>query len=207
MPRFPPRISILNALLLMTIVAMAIVIVQFWREIGPLRAEVKSLRAEVGKLVVDDKSRIHAVQAPNTDEGFWKWRVWIPKGVSVRLKCHSGKVPKTGVPSNHTSMSLQSGEHAITYSLQRRAQDGMWMTRIDVDGSSYSGTSLQESEVWLDWPQKAGSRGGVGTTTVSFNDEDRQMILSRNRVAPFNNSLDVEKLEATTGFIIWLERQ
>jgi hypothetical protein len=186
---------------------MAIVIVQFWREIGPLRAEVKALRAEVGKLVVEDESRIHAVQAPNTDEGFWKWRVWIPKGVSVRLKCSSGKVPKTGVPSNHTGMTLQPGEQVITYRLQRRAQDGTWMTRVDINGSSYSGTSLQDSEVWLDWPQKAGSRGGVGTTTVSFNDEDRQMILSRNRVAPFNNSLDVEKLEATTGFIICLERQ
>ena len=35
MPRFRPRISILTALLLTTIVGMAIVLVQLWKEVEP----------------------------------------------------------------------------------------------------------------------------------------------------------------------------
>jgi hypothetical protein len=43
-----PRISILTALLLMTILGMAIVIWQLWHKVGPLQTEVKQLREERG---------------------------------------------------------------------------------------------------------------------------------------------------------------
>ena len=68
MPRFRPRISILNALLLTTIVAMAIVIVQLWREVGPLRTEVRQLRNQTGKLSILDPTKTHAIEVATLDD-------------------------------------------------------------------------------------------------------------------------------------------
>ena len=79
MHRFRPRISLLSALLFMTIAGMAIVIVQLWREVGPLRAEVRRLRNELGVLTVENPSRLHAIEVRTKDEMIWKWRIWVPE--------------------------------------------------------------------------------------------------------------------------------
>ena len=65
----------------MTIVGMAIVVVQLWREVGPLRTEVRQLRDEVGRLSIDDpiESFTRSRSAPTSDLT-WKWRVWVPAG-------------------------------------------------------------------------------------------------------------------------------
>ena len=53
MPRIRARISLLTALLLITIAGMAIVIVQLWRKVEPLQAEVRNLRRELGYLSIN----------------------------------------------------------------------------------------------------------------------------------------------------------
>ena len=45
--RFRFQVSLLTALLLMTIVGMAVVIVQLWREVHPLRQEVFAIWEDV----------------------------------------------------------------------------------------------------------------------------------------------------------------
>ena len=74
-----PRFSLLTVLLLITIAGMAIVIVQLWRAVGPLRREVETLRAEVGVLGIDDASKIHVVQVKSPGSFHWTWRIWLPK--------------------------------------------------------------------------------------------------------------------------------
>ena len=98
MPRFRPRISLLSALLLMTIVGMCIVIVQLWREVVPLREEVRSYRNELGFLTIDDRTRIHGIQVPTREDG-WKWRVYFPPGGDYKLQCYTGIIP-AGIDSS-----------------------------------------------------------------------------------------------------------
>jgi hypothetical protein len=79
MPRFRPRISILNALLLTTIVAMAIVIVQLWREVGPLRVELAARRGEMGQLFIADNQKAHGIGVDWDKDGTWRWRLYLPE--------------------------------------------------------------------------------------------------------------------------------
>src|SRR5687767_8697943 len=98
MPGFRPRISLLTALLFITIAGMAIVIVQLWREVGPLRVEVRRLRDETGVLSVDDPTKIHAIQVQTENDLTWKWRVWIPENRIYVLRSVGGGVPTVGLP-------------------------------------------------------------------------------------------------------------
>ena len=50
----PIRFSLFTAILLTTIVGLTIVVVVLWREVGPLRVEVRQMRAQLGKLTIDD---------------------------------------------------------------------------------------------------------------------------------------------------------
>lgn len=77
MPR--PRISILTALLLMTILGMSIVIARLWREVGPQRAELLTRRNEMGQLFITDPQKAHAIGVDSKDSETWRWRVYLPK--------------------------------------------------------------------------------------------------------------------------------
>jgi hypothetical protein len=96
MRSFRPRISLLSALFLLTIAGMAIFIVQLWREVGPLRAEVRRLRDEVGAISIDDPTQVHAIQIETSDDLLWKWRIWLPENRVYVLRSNGEDVPKKG---------------------------------------------------------------------------------------------------------------
>jgi hypothetical protein len=52
------------------IVALAIVIDLLWREVGPLRAEVRRLQMEFDHLSIDDPNEATAIQASPVSQGF-----------------------------------------------------------------------------------------------------------------------------------------
>jgi hypothetical protein len=110
MYRFRPRISLISALLLMTIVGMAMVIAQLWHEVGPLRKEVRALRNEVGRLSIDDPTKVHAIEVRTNEQLSWKWRVWVPENAKVSFHTKWGNVPRTGVPANCPADPLPAGE-------------------------------------------------------------------------------------------------
>jgi hypothetical protein len=100
MPRFRPRLSLLTALLFMTIAGMALVIARLWREVGPLRGEVRELRQFVGELSIDDKTKILAIEVRQPDPNFWHWRVYLPPGKEYKLLQFDGLLPPRGKLSN-----------------------------------------------------------------------------------------------------------
>jgi hypothetical protein len=100
MPRFRPRISLLTVLLLTTIAGMALVIVQLWREVGPLRKEVHKLRQFVGELSIDDHTRIHAIEVRQPNPNLWRWRLFLPPGAQYKLVEFGGPLPPRGKLSN-----------------------------------------------------------------------------------------------------------
>lgn len=207
MLRTRPRLSLLSALLIMTIVGMAIVIVQLWREVSPLRKETRRLRDEVGELSIEDDTKIHAIEVRTRDPLTWKFRVWVPQGQKVKVRARWGDVPRTGVPEAKAGFDLNEGENWVTYRVNRGQDEDEWYVELE---SAYSGVGqkIQEKERWWQWPKSAGIWGeGVQHSTGAFDDDQDTFILKRWRVAITLNSDDFKKMETPDGFMIWLERQ
>lgn len=164
MPRFRPRISLISALLLLTIAGMAIVVVQLWREVGPLREEVHRLRNETGRLFVDDKTKLHAIQVETDSILTWKWRVWIPDNQKFNVYFTGENIPEHGFPQrNRRSINLtESGEQVITYRIQRDPRSDRWQGNVEA-GSGFMGGA---SQPWVDWPSHSSMGQYVGRQTV-----------------------------------------
>jgi hypothetical protein len=207
MPRIRPRLSLLTALLLMTIVGLAIVVVQFWLEIRPLRNEVRDLRNEVGRLSIDDDSKLHAIEVRTGEEHMWKWRAWVPEGENVELHSQWGKVPRIGVPAFQNTLALESGEQWITLTAKRDQESGQWVSSLSTRQGSV-GAIIQPGEHWFDWTSSTATSDGVTHTTFVAPDNKSPVVLKRFRIAQVNSSDDLNKSnEPTAGFIIWLERK
>jgi hypothetical protein len=93
MPLLRPRFSLLTILLLITIVGLMLVVWRQWREIGPLRAEVRRLRTEQGHLNIDDPTRIYSIQAETEEDDVWMWRIYIPPDRRFALWHFLGNLP------------------------------------------------------------------------------------------------------------------
>lgn len=91
--RWRPRFSLLTILFVTTIVGMAIVLVVQWRQVVPLRAEVRRLRAETGQLTIDDPAKIYATEIPTPEHDTWRWRVYLPAGQGYELHVSAGLLP------------------------------------------------------------------------------------------------------------------
>lgn len=200
MANFRPRFSLQTALLLMTIVGMAIVIAQLWREVGPLRAEVKQLRNETGRLYVEDKSKLCAIQVDTKDELSWKWRVWIPENRTFAVNVTAESVPKKGFPQQNrgTIWLSQPGEQIIEYHIQRDPRDGQWYGSLQ-GGSGSVGKDLQP---WVNWPSRSSESQGVGRRT-GVAKPGEPFVLMRSRVSQAKSSTQIE--DPAAGFMIWME--
>lgn len=166
MPRFRPRISLLSALLLMTIAGMAIVIVQLWQEVGPLREEVIQRRAEMGQLYVTDTSKAHAIGVDWDADGVWRWRIFLPerpnRGNNWIIRTYIGKHrafagdelekwlagPRTdeGIESG-SGGGIRDGESTLEIKLAKD-RDGWYLQQ----GKENKDRIPAEYNVWLDDP-------------------------------------------------------
>lgn len=199
MPRIRPRLSLLSALLLMTIVGLTIVVAQLWREVGPLRKEVRRLRDEVGVISVDDPEKVHVIQVDTDEDLSWKWRVWLPENRVYVVRGQGDQVPKEGFPDPGGSIWLREpGEHVIEYRIQRHRPNDRWHGELKTRTAS-AGAGAQP---WLNWPTRTATSGGVGKSTQSFDAGERIEII-RHRVSQNSDSSKIE--DPAAGFIIWLE--
>jgi hypothetical protein len=184
---------------LLTIAGMAIVIVQLWREVGPLRGEVRRLRDEVGAISVDDPAKIHAIQVATGDDLVWKWRIWLPENRVYVLRSFGEQVPKSNFPTPSGSVWLREpGEHVVIYRIRREQQNGQWYGRLETRTGSVGG----DNNPWVDWPNKTSTSDGVGNSTQSFEPDQRVEII-RHRVSQNPDSSKIE--DPAAGFMIWLE--
>jgi len=182
------RLSLLNALLLMTIVGLAIVVVQLWREAEPLRAELRGLRDEVGRLSIDDPAKPHAMQVRTGDKFAWKWRIWVPEGQKYRVKVAMQDIPATGFSTSNGMIALdKSGETWIEYRISRDPKTDHWMDEFVTEEGSVGSSS----QPWVTWERSVSTTEGVGKTTRVF--EPGVIIpIVRHRVS--------EKVSSSAGF-------
>ena len=92
-----PRVSILNLLLLIAIIALSL---QLWRTTQSLKTseiELKKLRSDVGHLEGTDPNKLQIVRIPTPNySNRWRWRIRLPDGADARLLAVRGEIPKDG---------------------------------------------------------------------------------------------------------------
>ena len=194
-----PQFSLLSALLLLTIAGMAIVIVQLWREVGPLREEVRRLRDEVGAISVEDATKVYAIRVDTDDDLAWKWRIWLPENRVYVLRSHGEDVPKTGFPPAGGSIWLREpGEHVVVYRIRRDERNSQWYGQLE----TRTGSVGSDNHPWVEWTSRTSTTDGVGKSTQAFAPNQRVEII-RHRVSQNRDSTKIE--DPAAGFMIWLE--
>jgi hypothetical protein len=195
-----PRLSLLTALLLMTIVGMAIVLVQLWFEVDPLRAELRELRNEVGRLSIDDPTQFHAIQVRSDNEYVWKWRVWIPEGREYQINLSTESIPKTGYPQSNGMIVIDKpGESWIEYRIKHDTDTKNWSDQL----TTPSGSVGSSSQPWVTWNRRTSTSEGIGNKTEA-RDPKKTILLCRHRVSKkATNSGRIE--DPSAGFMLWLE--
>jgi hypothetical protein len=134
--RWRPRVSILNLLLLTTIVALAIVVLRLYGELAAEKSRRLQLLQKGGILQVTDPAAIHVVQVSTLGErNTLRWRIFVPDGRSVTFNTRVGSVaankalaprlPPHAIvvaeraPSN--PVEIGPGEHVVTVAFDRDA--------------------------------------------------------------------------------------
>ncbi len=207
MARFRPRFSLLNALLSMTIVALAICVIQLWREVGPLRAEVRRLRDEVGVLVVDDKSKIHIIRVNIRDELAWKWRIWIPQGKAIEVHytddigSKAGATASGSIATSSGSIWLrEAGENVVEFRIDKDRRTDRWNGTLHATNDRVG----KYEQPWVTWSATSTTSSGIGTKTESFEPGKRIELI--RRVVTEGAVAGKSKPTATpSGFAIWID--
>lgn len=162
-PTKPPRarFSILTLLLLTAIVALTITVVLFYRELEPLRSELKKLREETGQLTIVDPSKIHAIRLPTEDDEPRRYRIYLPPGATYNFNYQANRIPKQGVGEFPNPHQLQPGEYLVGVELTRRVdkETGEPISSVDVrldvdatqDVNSGFGASIGIGQGRNDW--------------------------------------------------------
>jgi hypothetical protein len=198
--RWKPRFSLKTILLATAFIACGITIWLLQREVGPLRAEVKRLRNEVGFLSLEDESKLHAIRLRTPDELTWKWRLWIPPGRKYALRVDGGMIPKTGFPTEGGTIGIyDAGEMWVEYRIQKDPKTGSWQGMMYTSSGGVGGGEQK----WVEWGRRVGTGEGVGNTThVAPPDE----VLILGRFLHSQTAKDSTQIEdPASGFVIWLE--
>ena len=198
MPRLRPRISLFSALLLMTIVGMAIIIWLLYAEVAPLRSELRRFRDEVGALTIEDKSKAHAIKVESHGTFTWNWRIWIPAGQAYELRYMSDDIPPKGFPPTPRVMTLHGpDEQWIGHRIRRDPKSGKRMSEL----VTQQGTIIGSEQNWIG-KSRVGETNGVQFTTIVF-EPGRTIELMRARYSRKQDNADND--EPADGFMIWLE--
>jgi hypothetical protein len=201
-----PQVSLFAALLLMTIVGMAIVMANLWREIAPMRTELRALRTELGHLTIDDPTKIQAITVSSDDERTSRWRIYIPPGELISIHCNVGDVPQTGIPRpTDRAVPLDPVENLVTLKFFRDELDGKWKYRFGTSTATVRGMA-SDDKIWLvgDGFQPYGE--GIGPAPLILPDFKSSYVLQRYRMSGRDDPYPKNTTEPLRGFIVWLDR-
>jgi hypothetical protein len=162
-----PRFSLLTLLLLTTIVGLAIVVGLQWRELDPLRRELRQLRSEVGHLTIDDPTKAYAIAVPAMEDNHWRWRLYLPPGRQRDVFVYSGHLPRRtglltewlkGVVDDGVGMSTSGSDFVgeLTFECRAFEKVDQWTMHTRYgrqDGnttvSGGGGTTIHQQDNWF----------------------------------------------------------
>jgi hypothetical protein len=141
------RFSILNLLLLTTVIALSIAVVQISGDLKEERRLRTELLQKGGIFEISDVTKVHVVPVHATNEmQTYRWRVYVPPGRSIILNTSSKPHPNRDIlepricrkdsvvsdrnPSN--PIEIPAGEYVITYKYHQSTY-GQKQTSFSID--------------------------------------------------------------------------
>ena len=201
-PVQPRRFTVLSVFKLTFVIALILgIAVSQWRYFVLWR-EVQLLRAEVGKLVIVDESKVNVVQVPNPDPYTWQWRVYVPEGMNLDAGIKTSDIP----PGFDAPAPTIKGLHLpsvrigvlMTASVKHDLNDGYRINVSYMQGSFGNRTQLPQNE-FLDGSFTSDTAGEQETEVFG---EGEPIILHRRRIIPDKGVLKADA--SSQGFMIWL---
>jgi hypothetical protein len=218
MARLLPRISLATAFLLTTIVGLSIVTFRLWREVAPLREQVRSMRSELGLLNIEDPTVAQAIQLGSREADHWKWRIYLPPGSEYELFVYSGRriPPHKGLnwfaavkkDGSGMSTTMDGGEFVFEVRLVKKGMKWMVSTSRGLGGDD------GEMSIDGDWlSQKMGrsvsSSAGFDKATT-FRPGEAIHLMSIFEPVVTQNGTSTSWTSPTgpaNGIVIWIEQR
>jgi hypothetical protein len=175
-------------------------------QLRQLREENAGMRKELGRLVVSDPDKINVVAVPTYEDMLWRWRVYVPKGKSLRLYESVNTIPETGFPANYGSSGLAEGEYLLTAAI-RRDRKGQWQFTVAGPQSSSSFGIADDQAAWLvESPGWSSEQAGSGATEV-FNAGEPIVLLRLRSMEKQAGGVSTTTPKPSEGVMIWIGKQ
>lgn len=210
--RARPRFSLLTLVLVTTIVGLSITVVLLYRELAPLRTEVRTLREETGQLLVDDPTKLQAIEIETYNDWAWKWRVWVPPETGWIVGTKVKEIPPKGefpAVSGLTLRHMKEGRETLITARIETKPTGELRCAIACEGVTTYEPIAPEEAKWLLEGLRGSSFNGVGST-IRVAESGTPFTLLRKRVfyqSATGSIPPIPEPNATDGLLIWLEEQ
>ncbi len=219
-PATPPgrrlrlRFSLLNFMLLVTIICLGVGLWSQSRERAKLWDEVQKWRKEAGYFEIQDTQRVHAVRLPSIEDLTWRWRLYVPAGKQYKLHHMQGEIPREtgGSTTGHGWEVLESGEYVVTCAIRKSAR-GTWQLVFHTPSGRDASGIDDEYLGWLQSPGHTSQATGV-QDGVKLKRNEEPLVLLHLRALP-NATVDVSGSQslgssnfpggATDGLMIWID--
>jgi hypothetical protein len=227
-PRQPtelrPQFSLLTILLVMALAACGITIWQLWRELVPLRVEVRQMRGELGHLSIDDETRPYAIQLHEWENDVWRWRIYLPPGNKYKLYEAKGVFPahagisdakwleavKTATNSSRGVFSSVELQGTFSLEAQLSPQGDAWKL-VTIPGGGDSVYRFQDNWLSDEFTRKTMVRSHVGVKRqVEFSPDEpillfhvAKPVITTNPASPRDKHYDFPK-DSAEGLVLWL---
>lgn len=137
-PQNTLRFSLRRLIAVVLILASVVSLVVLKREVDELRARNQELNAELGRVTVNDPSKIHvlALNLPQGPDWSWQWRIYLPKNRTYYICAALKDIPTEGLAPMTTYMVLEGTEYPLAARLQQK--DGTWEIVMNTGNQSVS---------------------------------------------------------------------
>lgn len=186
-------------------------------QLGRSREEVIQLQKELGRLVVTDRDKVNVVAVPTYEDMLWRWRLYVPKGMSLNVHIAAGKIPPRGIPDigSCSSGPIEEGEYVMTAAV-RRDRNNKWQFTVERKSDIQGGTARRSSGIniadedagWLTgnigWG--ASIAGAAGSTETHDLNGPFELLRARSfkRTSPSSSS---STSAPTDGVVLWLTKR
>lgn len=220
----PPRLLRFSLLSLLAVAALACFAAAYYgvvrrhaaaerrvaelQEIAATQAgQIVALRAELGHLTIEDRSKVYLLELPTPGDREWKFRVYLPPGKKWRLCSSHGQIPAQGFEGvSHGWGTLQEGEQTIEAFVHApEGGEPVFVVRSP-SGSSRGGISPEDYQRLTNG---GASWSSAGKSLQIKSPEDELLLLryrtNREMIAADGTKSSRSTDEPTFGFLLWIE--
>ncbi len=213
------RISLLNAVLILTIFAMGVGLWHTGNEVVPLRAQAKIYRQQLGHFKVEDPRQIYAKRATGVYSQAFRWLLYLPSAANYKLYIYEGNVPDEPADGKAAWLKairdqargfegeLMTGQYAMDVSLEE--YDGSWFCRYGFLNEIKKTFQFKPADGWLKDLAKFEQYGDVGIhKPKSFATGEPVVLLHIRRgiITEWKGDWRVEEpVGSTDSLVIWIE--